>query len=61
MQEPRDGDFVADIDALQRKSAARLAQLHVGAFRALTEQPSNKSAIDQVVGRSGTQKTATGP
>jgi hypothetical protein len=30
MQEPRDGDFVAYIDALQRESAARLAQQHVG-------------------------------
>lgn len=145
MQEPRDGDFVAYIDALQRESAARLAQQHVGviettadskttgqffeekpkpavvpslqqsverfvrrnpdakvvkalvagvvgvvfllawlgdggpfsfiaavallayalprllgAFRALTEQPSNKSAIDQVFGRSGKQKTGTG-
>lgn len=29
MQEPRDGDFVAYIDALQRESAARLAQQHV--------------------------------
>lgn len=30
MQEPRDGDFVAYIEALQRESAARLAQQHVG-------------------------------
>jgi hypothetical protein len=29
MQEPRDGDFVAYIEALQRESAARLAQHHV--------------------------------
>lgn len=29
MLEPRDGDFVAYIDALQRESAARLAQQHV--------------------------------
>lgn len=29
MQEPRDGDFVAYIEALQRESAARLAQQHV--------------------------------
>jgi hypothetical protein len=145
MQEPRDGDFVAYIDALQRESAARLAQQHVGvtettaaskttgqffeekpkpavvpnlqqsverfvrrdpdarvvkalvagvvgiglllvwlgdggvfslivavallayavprllrAFRGPTQQPSNKSAIDQVFGHSGTQKTGTG-
>ncbi len=30
MLEPRDGDFVAYIEALQRESAARLAQQHVG-------------------------------
>lgn len=145
MQEPRDGDFVAYIEALQRESAARLAQQHVAvietnadskrtgqffeekpkppvvpglqhaverfvrrdpdakvvtalvagvvgavflltwlgdggpfafivgvallayavprllrAFRALSAQPSNKSAIDQVFGRSGTEKTGTG-
>ena len=145
MQEPRDGDFVAYIDGLQRESAARLAQQHVrviettadskttgqffeenpkpavmpnlqktverfvrhdtdgkvlkalvagvigaisllawlgdggpfslivaiallayavprllGAFRTRAEQPSNKSAIDQVFGHSGTQKTGTG-
>ncbi|MGZ8272602.1 MAG: hypothetical protein ACXWUM_01720 [Burkholderiaceae bacterium] len=30
MQEPRDGDFVAYVEALQRESAARLAQQHVG-------------------------------
>ena len=145
MQEPRDGDFVAYIDALQRESAARLAQQHVGvtettaaskttgqffeekpkqavvpnlqqsvarfvgrdrdasvvkalvagvvgavfllawlgnggpfsfivavallayavprllrAFRAVAPQPSNKSAIDQVFGHSGTHKTGTG-
>lgn len=29
MQEPRDGDFVAYIEALQRESAARLAQQRV--------------------------------
>jgi hypothetical protein len=29
MQEPKDGDFVAYIDALQRESAARLARQHV--------------------------------
>ena len=29
MQEPKDGDFVAYIEALQRESAARLAQQHV--------------------------------
>jgi hypothetical protein len=29
MQEPRDGDFVAYIEALQRESAARLAQARV--------------------------------
>jgi len=29
MLEPRDGDFVAYIDALQRESAARLARQHV--------------------------------
>lgn len=145
MLEPRDGDFVAYIEALQRESAARLAQQHVGvtettaaskstgqffeekpkpavvpnlqqtverfvrhdtdgkvlkalvagvigtvsllawlgdgglfslivavallayavprllrAFRGLTRQPSNKSAIDQVFGHSGAQKTGTG-
>ena len=145
MQEPRDGDFVAYIEALQRESAARLAQQHVtvietnadskrtgqffeekpkspvvpalqqaverfvrrppdakvvkamvagvvgaafflawlgsggpfsfiigiallayavprllGAVRALSAQPSNKAAIDQVFGRSGSQKTGTG-
>jgi fatty acid desaturase len=144
MQEPRDGDFVAYIDALQRESAARLAQQHVaviettaaskatgqffeekpkpavapnlqqaverfvrrdtdasvvkalvaavagaaflltwlgnggfasfiiaiallayavprllGAFRALAEPRSSKSAVDQVFGRSGTQPTET--
>ena len=144
MQEPRDGDFVAYIEALQRESAARLARQHVtvietnadskrtgqffeekpkspvpglqqaverfvrrppdakivkavvasvvgaafflawlgsggpfsfiigvallayalprllGAVRALSAQPSNKAAIDQVFGRSGSQKTGTG-
>lgn len=145
MQEPRDGDFVAYIDALQRESAARLARQQVGvtettaaskltgqffeekpkpavmpnlqktmerfvrhdtdgkvlkalvagvigavsllawlgdggpfslivaiallayavprllgAFRTRAEQPSNKSAIDQVFGHSGTPKTGTG-
>jgi hypothetical protein len=30
MQEPKDGDFIAYIEALQRESAARLAQQHVG-------------------------------
>jgi hypothetical protein len=29
MQEPRDGDFVAYIEALQRESAERLAQHHI--------------------------------
>lgn len=29
MQEPKDGDFVAYVEALQRESAARLAQQHV--------------------------------
>jgi hypothetical protein len=29
MQEPRDGDFVAYIETLQRESAARLAQQHI--------------------------------
>jgi hypothetical protein len=29
MQEPKDGDFVAYIEALQRESAARLEQQHV--------------------------------
>ncbi len=29
MQEPKDGDFVAYIEALQRESAVRLAQQHV--------------------------------
>ena len=143
MQEPRDGDFVAYIDALQRESAARLAQQHVGvtettaaskttgqffeektkpappnlqqsverfvrdpdagivkaivagvagavfllawlgdggpfsfivavvllgyavprllrAFHALTTQPANRTAVEQVFGRSGTQKPGTG-
>jgi predicted ester cyclase len=144
MQEPRDGDFVAYIDALQRESAARLAQQHVGvtettaaskttgqffeekskpaagpnlqqsverfvrdpdarivkavvagvaggvfllawlgdggpfsfivavvllayavprvlrAFRAVTAQPTNRTTIEQVFGRSGTQKPGTG-
>lgn len=144
MQEPRDGDFVAYIDALQRESAARLAQQHVGvtettaaskttgqffeekakpaaapklqasverfvrdpdagivkavvagvagavfllawlgdggpfsfivavvllayavprllrAFRALTAQPANRTTVEQVFGRSGTQKPGTG-
>jgi fatty acid desaturase len=144
MLEPRDGDFVAYIDALQRESAARLAQQHVAviettaaskttgqffeekpgppvvpnlqqafgrlvrrdtdakvvkalvaavagaaflltwlgnggpisfvvaiallayavprllaAFRALAEQPANKSAVDQVFGRSGTHPAGT--
>jgi hypothetical protein len=144
MQEPRDGDFVAYIDALQRESAARLAQQHVGviettaaskttgqffeekakpaaapglqlsverfvrdpdarivkavvagvvgalfllawlgdggpfsfiaaiallayavprllrAFRGLTAQPANRTAIEEVFGRSGTHKPGTG-
>lgn len=34
MQEPRDGDFVAYIDALQRESAARLARQHVSVAEA---------------------------
>ena len=29
MQEPKDGDFVAYIETLQRESAARLAQQHI--------------------------------
>jgi hypothetical protein len=32
----------------------------LGAFRTRAEQPSNKSAIDQVFGHSGKQKTGTG-
>ena len=56
MQALHDGDFVAYIEAPQRESSARL----LGAVRALSAQPSNKSAIDQVLGRSGTQTTGTG-
>lgn len=40
MQEPRDGDFVAYIEALQRESAARLAQHHIGV---VDTQPQDKS------------------
>jgi hypothetical protein len=40
MQEPRDGDFVAYIEALQRESAARLAQQRVHAV----EEPAPREA-----------------
>ena len=63
MQEPRDGDFVAYIDALQRESAARLAQQHVnvvdvafptkGRGTAFEEKPAPAATPDAVPGTGG--------
>lgn len=43
MQEPKDGDFVAYVEALQRESAARLLQQHVGVVSAATAESDAKS------------------
>jgi len=68
MQEPKDGDFVAYVEALQRESAARLAQQHVHIIdtaapsgsshffedKAKAAKPANlELAIDRYVRRDG--------